>query len=95
MSWHQTSIAANGASCLSLYKNNQQSVKQLKKAIITIGFWSKLFLIYLSKALRWKLQSHHKESEEHTQLPQSLHLNYGLQEEKPVVIFSLIKVIVL
>lgn len=33
---------------------------------------------YLAKPLRWELQSHHKKSEEHTQLPQSLHLDHRL-----------------
>lgn len=34
---------------------------------------------YLSKSLRGELESHHKESEEHAQLSQRLHLDHRLQ----------------
>lgn len=61
------------------------------EGIMTVVFPPKVLLNYLSKALRWELQSHHKESEEYTQLPQSLHLNYGLQEEKLVIILQFSK----
>lgn len=35
--------------------------------------------VYFSEALRWELQSNHKESEEHTQLTKSLHLDHALE----------------